>query len=301
MASKKWTQEEIDELVEKYNAGKDTGELADEYGCSKYVIRSRLKERDVQLRKCALNREYKSKAVVPLSIWSSKVNTPEFDYFIGVLSADGCIINSCVALEVKDLELINNYHIFLEKTCNINSRTSKINGNVYYNIKYKNKEIVEFLSNYGIVPKKSNILELPYINWNILLGVFDGDGSITIDKRYDCCLKFTITSGSIKFIEQVKNFLLSNGIESHLYEYNTDKGHWYNLVVCKGADIYKIYCNLYKDSPFFLSRKKERFCPLLEKFSKDDSVNSVKERENSKTEPSLNQEGAETRNGEPKE
>ena len=31
------------------------------------------------------------------------------------------------------------------------------------------------------------------------------------------------------------------------------------------------------------------------------SVNSVNERENSKTEPSLNEEGAETRNGEPKE
>lgn len=280
MANKKWTKEEINELIEKYNAGKDTGELAKEYGCSKYIIRSRLKEQGVVLRKYSLNREYKSKAVVPLSIWTSKVGTPEFDYFIGILASDGCIINTCVALEVKDFEIIDNYHTFLENTCNINSRISKVNGNTYYNIKYKNKDIVNFLAEYGIVPRKSNNLELPYINWNILLGVFDGDGSLTIDKRYECCFKFTITSGSIKFINQIREFLHSNGVETHVYEYNTDSGHWYNIVVCKGEDIYKIYCNLYKDSSFFLSRKKEKFCSLLKKFSNCNSVNSVKEREN---------------------
>lgn len=57
---------------------------------------------------------------------------------------------------------------------------------------------------------------------------------------------------------------------------------------------------MYKDSSYFLKRKYEKFGPLLEKFSKCNSVNSVNERENSKTEPSLLQEGAETRNGEPK-
>lgn len=68
----------------------------------------------------------------------------------------------------------------------------------------------------------------------------------------------------------------------------------------KGEDIYKIYCNLYKESSFFLSRKKDKFCPLLKKFNKCNSVNSVKEMDNYKTEPSLNEEGAETRNGTPK-
>lgn len=301
MTNKKWTNEEIENLVNLYNSGKNTSELAKMFECSAYIIRTRLKEKGITLRKYSNNRIYKSKAVVKLSTWESKIGTSEFDYFIGVLATDGCIINTCIALEVKDLELINNYHTFLNKSCNINSRVSKVNGNTYYNIKYKNKEIVEFLSNYGIIPKKSNILELPYINWNILLGIFDGDGSIVIDKRYDCCFKFSITSGSIKFINQIKDFLESEGILSSIYEYNTDSGHWYNIIVCKGEDIYKIYNNLYKDSSFFLTRKKEKFCPLLKKFNNSNSVNSVKEMENSKTEPSPIREGAETRNGEPKD
>jgi hypothetical protein len=271
------------------------------FNCSKYQIRNKLKDKGIVLRKTALNRTYKSKAIVPLQAWTDKIGSPEFDYFIGILASDGCIVDTCTALEVKDLELIENYNKFLGFRCNINSRKSKVNGNVYYNIKYKNKEIVNFLSEYGIVPRKSNILMLPYINWNILLGIFDGDGSITKDKRYECCFKFTITSGSINFINQVKKFLEKENISPNIQEYNTDSGHWYNIYVTKGEHIYKIYCNLYKDSSFFLSRKKEKFGPLVEKFAKCNSVNSVNGRENQKTEPSLNiEEGAETRNGEPK-
>ena len=298
---KKWTSEEIENLVSEYISGQDTGELAIRYNCSKAIIRNQLKKNGISLRRYALNRTYKSKSVVPKQVWEQKTGTPEFDYFIGVLASDGCIVNTCIALEVKDLELLENYNSFLEYRCNINSRTSKVNGNTYYNIKYKNKEIVDFLSQYGIIPRKSNILNLPYINWNILLGLFDGDGSITKDKRYINSFCWSITSGSTNCIMQIKQFLLDENIQSHIQEYNTDSGHWFTLSVTRGEDIYKIYCNLYKDSPYFLNRKKEKFGSLVEKFTKCNSVNSVNERENQKTEPSLNiEEGAETRNGEPK-
>ena len=50
----------------------------------------------------------------------------------------------------------------------------------------------------------------------------------------------------------------------------------------------------------FLKRKYDKFCPIVEKFTNSNSVNSVKEMENYKTEPSLKEEGAETRNGVPK-
>lgn len=116
--------------------------------------------------------------VVELNVWKSKEGTPNFDYFIGMLASDGCIVNTCVALELKDKEILDNYNSFLGNVCNINSRQSKINGNIYYNIKYKNEDIVNYLETFGIVPKKSNTLKLKYINWDVLRGIFDGDGSI---------------------------------------------------------------------------------------------------------------------------
>lgn len=301
---KQQTNEEIVEIIKEYQDGKDVGQLATSYNCSNYQIRSLLKKNNIELRRHANHRKpsTKSRSTVKLDYWKSKEGTPEFDYFIGILASDGCIVNTCVALELKDLEILTNYNSFLGNVCNINSRTSKVNGNTYYNIKYKNKEIVEYLSHYGIVPRKSNILELPYINWNILLGIFDGDGCISKEHKGLYDYKFIITSGSIKLITQVQKFLDSYDIHSTIQENKSNSGHWYNLIVCRGADIFKIYCNLYKESSFFLTRKKEKFCPLLEKFSNCNSVNSVKGMDNHKTEPSLsNKEGAETRNGEPKE
>lgn len=298
--AKQWTNESIRMLVSDYNSGSDTGELAVKFNCTKAIIRYQLKKQGIMLRRYALNKVYKSKAIVTKDVWESKIGTPEFDYFIGILASDGCIVNTCIALEVKDLELLQNYNNFLGNVCNINYRISKINGNIYYNIKYKNKEIVEFLENYGIVPRKSNTLILPYINWNILLGLFDGDGSIVKDKR---CVSFCwqITSGSINCILQIKSFLINEGINSHIQEYNTTNGNWFTLYVTTGKDIYTIYCNLYKNSPYFLNRKKEKFGPLVKKFTKCNSVNSINGMEYQKIEPSLeNEEGAETRNGEPK-
>ena len=60
--------------------------------------------------------------------------------------------------------------------------------------------------------------------------------------------------------------------------------------------------NLYDNAHYFLRRKKEKFGPILEKSNINNFVNSVNEIEHSKTEPSLlTEEGAETRNEEPKE
>ena len=75
----------------------------------------------------------------------------------------------------------------------------------------------------------------------------------------------------------------------------------FNQLGCDtGKNITKVL-KLYKDSSYFLKRKYEKFCPLVEKFTRQDSVNSVKGRENHKTEPSSYREGAETLNGTPTE
>lgn len=37
---KRWTSEEIENLVSEYTSGQDTGELAIRYNCSKAIIRN---------------------------------------------------------------------------------------------------------------------------------------------------------------------------------------------------------------------------------------------------------------------
>lgn len=299
---KKWTKEEIADIIEMYNNGLSCQSISEKYGCTRSVVQYQLKKQGVVLRSLKGIKHSVKHRVVELNVWKSKEGTPNFDYFIGMLASDGCIVNTCVALELKDKEILDNYNSFLGNVCNINSRQSKINGNIYYNIKYKNEDIVNYLETFGIVPKKSNTLKLKYINWDVLRGIFDGDGSIMQDTRVDCSFKFQITSGSLEFIRQLQDFYDSNDINYYVREeFGKNDSHWYNIIVGQGKDIYKIYLNMYKDTSCFLKRKHDKFGPLVKKFSKIYSVNSVNGRENQETEPSLNtEEGAETRNGGPK-
>ena len=82
---------------------------------------------------------------------------------------------------------------------------------------------------------------------------------------------------------------------------STKEKNYYNIIIERLSELYYIYTNIYKDSSYFLRRKYEKFWPLIKKFISKHSVNSVKGREYHKTEPSPLWEGAETRNGEPKQ
>ena len=140
-------------------------------------------------------------------------------------------------------------------------------------------------------------LYLKYINWDILRGVFDGDGCLTYDSRKNGSWRFSITSASDVFIQQISNFLQSYDLHPLVYK----EGNYYIIHIGKLSEIYFIFQHLYKDSSYFLKRKYEKFCPLVEKFTRQDFVNSVKGRENHKTEPSPCREGAETLNETPTE
>jgi hypothetical protein len=301
---KKFNETEVQEIIDDYKSGLSSVEIGKKFGVNTSRILYILHLYGIEIRpRKGLKHCTHSKRTVSLDIWTSQEGTPNFDYFIGILASDGCIVNTQVALELAEnnKQILDDYNTFLNGVCNINSRYCKKRQNTYYNIKYKNEDIVKFLAGFGIVPRKSNILKLKYINWNVLRGIFDGDGSIIQDPRCNCSFKFKITSGSVDFIDQLKEFYRVNGIHFYIEECLGKKdSYWYNIIVGRSEDIYKIYYNMYKDSSFCLQRKKDKFGPLVEKFTKCISVNSVNERENSKTEPSFDEEGAETRNREPK-
>lgn len=128
-----------------------------------------------------------------------------------------------------------------------------------------NQEICDYLSTFGITERKSLTLKLKYVNWNVLLGIFDGDGSLTKDAR-SFNFRFKIASGSLDFSNQLINFFKREGIKAYLYMIDT---HMYNVMVTKNASVYTIYDKMYKDSSYFLLRKYDKFCPLVEKFTRE--------------------------------
>lgn len=257
------------EIIKLYNEGKSTFDIEKLFKISRGAIKYRLNCNGVICR---------PRAKIEFNDIKSKEGTPEFDYFLGILATDGYIYKGVVTLEFAEnnKDILTYWNEFLGNKCNINKHIDKQDNKTYYKISFMNRTICDYLFTFGITERKSLTLEMKYINWNVLLGIFDGDGSLTLDKRRGLSQRFSIASGSRKFLEQIKEFLSNNNIKSSIY---VNKG-WYSLSISNFRSVHIIYNNIYKDSSYFLKRKYDKFCPLIEKFIRKHSVNSVKEREN---------------------
>lgn len=177
-------ENQLPEIIKLYTSGMSCREIAKLYDCSYATISYQLKHRGYTLRKkkgikhCVNNRR-----IIGTEIFTSKEGTPEFDYILGILATDGSIYKNSVKIEQsnENIEILKHFQDFLENKTSI--KQTKHRG-VYYNyIGFKNQDICDYLDSFGITPNKSYTLKLKYINWNVLRGVFDGDGCLVVDSR----------------------------------------------------------------------------------------------------------------------
>ena len=271
-------------IIELYQSGESCQAIAQKLQLDRSTIYYRLVKNNITLRHKKGIKHCIRKCTISLDFFKEKIasNREDFDYFLGLFATDGNVYKNMVrigGISDENVEFLQHWCDFLDNKVSIH-KTLRSNGASYQNIvQFKNQDIVDYLKQFGIVPNKTFTLELPYINWNVLRGVFDGDGSITKDKR---CLsyKFSIVTASEKFVQQLNNFYTANQIKSHIYIENKNKTPLYQVVVMNQNDVYKIYKHIYKNPKYFLKRKYEKFCPLVEKFTNSSSVNSVKEEGN---------------------
>ena len=281
-------------IVELYSKGYTTREVGRAVNLSPASVRYWLIKEEVSLRKTKGLKFHINKVRVPLNVIKEKEGTPEFDYFLGILATDGNIYKSNVALQFAEnnKEILEHWKSFLNNLVDIKSYTRRDSGRTYYEIKFKNQEIADFYKSYGITERKTFTLKLKYINWNVLLGIFDGDGCLTMEHKTPngYSWRFSICSASIEFINQLNDFFVSKGL--HPVTYKTK--NYYDISLGRREEIQILYANIYKESSYFLHRKYEKFWQPMGKLIGQPSVNSVKGMDNHKTEPSLIQEGAET-------
>lgn len=113
-----------------------------------------------------------------------KIDSDEKAYVLGLLYADGNVINSQMQLWLNDVDLLENVRFLLKSNHPIKNykRQPKIFKYMIGSI-----ELVDDLIKLGCVPNKSLILKFPtedqvpekFIG-SFMLGYFDGDGSISI-------------------------------------------------------------------------------------------------------------------------
>lgn len=191
-------------------------------------------------------------------------NTEEMYYFLGFLSADGCLYengNITININEKDIEILNKLKNYLNTEKPI--FFYKKNNSVAFS--FGNKKIYNNIVNYGLKPKKSLTLKFPKnipknMIHHFIRGYFDGDGCISIINRKTILgLKINIV-GTIEFLTELQNHLINelNLTPKKISQINKNK-NTYQLNFKSKNDIIKIRNFFYKNANIFLKRKYELF------------------------------------------
>lgn len=188
-------------------------------------------------------------------------------YIFGWIMSDGCLRRegrnkSTYAVRIcsNDEDIVKWLH---NRLC-VGNQIYK-QGKNGFQIKYRNKESIEFMMNCGLTERKSLNMEFPNIPESVfgdfLRGYFDGDGSIILrTTRYNTYGQVSFTSGSVDFLQILQEKLLTYDIKSHLYNDGRPTNSSHYLRITKRSEIEKLFCLMYpNDCSVKLERKYNKF------------------------------------------
>ena len=180
-----------------------------------------------------------------------------------------------LSLSEVDFYMIELFRNWASPNSKITKTYQKINGSYMYSVTITNREAEEWLRRKANFYRKSYEAKL-YIplNWNILRGIFDGDGGFLQHNKNS--LRFMICSASYTFIQQIYYFLVKNNINPKFRIRKKSNKSVYYIYVYKQDDVIKIGKLMYNNAHIYLNRKYEKWLAFYES-KRANGVNSRKE------------------------
>lgn len=253
-------QEKI--IVNMYEAGKSALKIGQYIGKSKNGVLYTLHKYNIKLRNSS---NYDIRRYKVNDNYFSNIDCQEKAYVLGFIMADGCVLDNKtlqITIHKRDILILETIKILLESNCII----SQHNKN-YVGINIKSIKITEDLLKLGITPRKTKILEMPNIPYDLythlIRGYFDGDGSIWFDKQINSYrIQFIGTKKTLKSIKQILQ-LRDNKLRE-----TRNGSNVYRLNYSGNINVYNILSLLYKDSRIHLKRKYLRYlnCKALKEY-----------------------------------
>jgi hypothetical protein len=196
-------------------------------------------------------------------------------YLLGAFMTDGCIYtrknrpNSKIAtLTSKDedwLKIINS------KICP--EKPLLNHGLNCFRLMYMSSELCNWFESKGCYQQKSLTLTMPKVPveylYDFIRGCWDGDGSLSFTKSANKGTSYqaqaNLTSGSLKFCEQLASLLNQENIKCSVKEHNfankkiegreiTSNNCW-RVVLSGGGSVYNLVKNLYTTNQISMPRK----------------------------------------------
>lgn len=279
---RKFTQSEINSIINLYNNGKQQWEIARQINCAQTSVSNILKRQGIKTR-------------IGKKIIYTDVNTSFFQsidneisaYFLGFLYADGNISknHNVMSLKLKsdDQYILEKFRDIMSPSSQIKITKNKNSPNEYSYFRINQKEICEQLISHGCVPNKSLILEFPTAVSNDLIrhflrGYSDGDGTIYKNKFKN---KKTINTiwkivSTKQFCNQVAQILKEQlDVNCSRQLSNPEKNKiTTTLSVGGNLQVRKVLDWLYQDATIYLSRKHDKYLKFINQISSSKSISA---------------------------
>ena len=263
------TQEQKEEIINLYINGMTCKEI---YKNFSYIYKS---EEAIQkiIRNANVSRGRYIKPTYHNDNYFENIDSERKAYWIGLLLADGCIVEKQNESNILKLEL-NNGDRYIIKEFAKDIKTDLCVRDYKYGEKHNailqihSDKLCHDLSKFGIVPRKTLIIEsVPNIPQNLIRhfirGYFDGDGCIYLAKPKNQYIhRANITfCGTEKFLLNLKSVIsdqtqLETGSVIDMNKYGSNV---FNLRYSRNHDVKILYNYMYKNATIFLNRKKEKF------------------------------------------
>lgn len=197
--------------------------------------------------------------------------SPTSAYWAGFLAADGRIdVNSTVGIELegKDLDAVLQFKEDMGSDHNIGYRDST-NA---YSIRFCDPDLKYSLEyNYAVTVDKTHNLQFPLLPDNMyphyIRGHFDGDGCFTefFNNRPKASFRVFITSGSLVFLEDLADFLITIGITKGRSIVRKAANCWHIQYGINDATAFLnyIYCSNTDNSIRKLARKYDKYKNII--------------------------------------
>lgn len=282
----KFTDEIVQEILQKYDNGQSITSLNKEYHTTK--VRELLIQNDRKVpeprkgcggakRKYSLNENY-----------FEELDSKDKAYFLGFIYADGFITKrsqgqDVLGLTLAETEPLDKFkkYIQTDKKYGVYKKKNSYHpGSIEYKLALISDKLVSDIEKLGVVEKKSLILKFPQIREDLIphfiRGYFDGDGSVFLHK--DSRPKYTNEylgidiCGTNEFLNSITSHLDFIDTGSCIYKEKRKETNCWNIKFSSNIRSLSLYHYLYRDcDDLFLSRKRK----IFEDFIKDKGSTTI--------------------------
>ena len=248
-----WTQEEVDYLISNLGI-KSYAQIGLDLNRSKSAVTTKVSKLGYKLEpKYRFNVNF-----------FDEIDTEEKAYWLGFIYADGWVhgdYNFGMEIKYTDREHLKKFNKAIDGNFEVRDRFRNLNGysksHPMSSIRIYSKYFVSSLISKGIVYRKSKIITFPYLEDKLIRhfirGYFDGNGSISIDKRSQQ-LRCNFTCGSKSFLESIKFTFDLYTFSSSIREPDRN---YFRLWIYGKESTKRFLDYIYRDAKVYLDRKYE--------------------------------------------